>query len=76
MATLNKRAGEIMIEVGVSTATDITGFGLIGHLNEVLTASKRTARLHSSAVPFFEEAVTLAGDGHGSRRHEGQPEKL
>ena len=60
MATLNKRAGEIMLEVGVSTATDITGFGLIGHLNEVLTASKRTASLHARQVPVFEEAITIA----------------
>ena len=60
MATLNKRAGEIMIEVGVSTATDITGFGLIGHMNEVLSASKRTARLHARKVPVFEEAITIA----------------
>lgn len=59
MATLNKRAGEIMCEVGVSTATDITGFGLIGHLNEVLTASKCQARLYSSRVPYFDEAVRL-----------------
>ena len=60
MATLNKRAGELMLEVGVSTATDITGFGLIGHLNEVLTASKRTARLHARQVPVFEEAIAMA----------------
>jgi selenide,water dikinase len=63
MATLNKRAGEIMLEVGVSTATDITGFGLIGHLMEVLTASKCSARLHASRVPVFEEAVTIADKG-------------
>ena len=63
MATLNKRAGEIMLEVGVSTATDITGFGLIGHLIEVLTASNCSARLHARRVPFFEEAVTIAGMG-------------
>ena len=63
MATLNKRAGEIMLEVGVSTATDITGFGLIGHLNEVLTASACSARLHARQVPVFEEAVTLAEKG-------------
>jgi len=60
MAMLNKRAGEIMLETGVSTATDITGFGLIGHLSEVLTASKCAARLHSREVPVFEEAKTLA----------------
>ncbi len=63
MATLNKRAGELMLEVGVSTATDITGFGLIGHLNEVLTASMCSARLHARQVPVFEEAVTLADRG-------------
>lgn len=61
MAALNKRASEIMIEIGVSTATDITGFGLIGHLNEVLTASRCRATLHTGNVPFFEEAVRLAG---------------
>ena len=61
MATLNKRASEIMLEVGVSTATDITGFGLIGHLNEVLSASKCRAHLSTGSVPFFEEAVRLVG---------------
>ena len=63
MATLNRRAAEIMLEVGVSTATDITGFGLIGHLHEVLSASKASARLHAQAVPVFEEARTIAGMG-------------
>jgi selenide,water dikinase len=49
-----------MLEVGVSTATDITGFGLIGHLYEVLSASKLSARLYSSRVPFFKDAARLA----------------
>ncbi len=60
MATLNKRACEIMVEVGVNTATDITGFGLIGHLHEVLSASRCKARIYTSRVPFFDEAVRLA----------------
>ncbi len=60
MAALNKRAGEIMVEVGVNTATDVTGFGLIGHLHEVLSASKCKAHLRTSMVPFFAEAVRLA----------------
>ncbi len=60
MAALNRRASEIMIEVGVSTATDITGFGLIGHLHEVLRASKCRAHIRTSLVPFFAEAVRLA----------------
>lgn len=63
MATLNKRAAELMLEVGVNTATDITGFGLIGHLSEVLVASKCAARLSAGRVPFFEEAITLASMG-------------
>lgn len=61
MALLNKRASEIMIKIGVSTATDITGFGLIGHLNEVLSASRCKAVLNAGSVPFFEEAIRLAG---------------
>ncbi len=60
MAALNKRASEIMLEVGVSTATDVTGFGLIGHLYEVLSDSNRDPRLNTSRVPFFDEAVKLA----------------
>ena len=59
MTALNKRASEIMTGIGVSTATDVTGFGLIGHLNEVLTASRCRARLYSSRIPFFDEAVRL-----------------
>jgi len=59
MATLNKRASEIMLEVGVSTATDITGFGLLGHMNEVLSASRCSARVHAGRVPIFDDAVRL-----------------
>jgi selenide,water dikinase len=60
MAALNGRASEIMVEAGASTATDITGFGLIGHIYEVLRASKLRARLYSGRVPYFEDAVRLA----------------
>jgi len=59
MAALNRRPAEIMMEIGVSTATDVTGFGLIGHMSEVLTASNCTARLRSGSVPYFDEAVRL-----------------
>jgi selenide,water dikinase len=60
MAFLNKRASEIMLETEVSTATDITGFGLVGHLLEVLKASDCCARLNLNQVPFFTDAVRLA----------------
>ncbi len=63
MAMLNRRASEIMVDVGVSTATDITGFGLIGHLLEVLTASRCRAHVHSGRVPYFDEAIRLASMG-------------
>jgi selenide, water dikinase len=63
MSALNKKAGEIMVEVGVDTATDITGFGLVGHLLEVLRASDCTAQLLSGRIPFFEDALKLAGMG-------------
>ncbi|MDP2279337.1 MAG: AIR synthase-related protein, partial [Nitrospirota bacterium] len=63
MAALNKRASEIMLEIGVSTATDITGFGLIGHLHEVLNASKCRAQIYSGRVPYFEDAMRLADAG-------------
>lgn len=59
MMTLNKKASEIMLKVGVSTATDITGFGLIGHMHEVLSASKCGARIYSNRIPFFEDAIRL-----------------
>jgi selenide,water dikinase len=60
MATLNRRASEIMLDIGISTATDITGFGLVGHLYEVLSASDCQAKLYAGKVPFFEEAVKIA----------------
>ncbi len=73
MAALNKRASEVMVEVGVSTATDITGFGLIGHLSEVLAASECRAVLHSRKVPFFKDAIRIADLGRipgGTRANE------
>lgn len=57
MAALNKRPSELMVEHGATTATDITGFGLIGHMWEVLRASGLGARVHSRSVPFFSGAV-------------------
>lgn len=60
MAALNKRPSEIMVEAGVSTATDVTGFGLVGHLLEVLNASKLLARLHAGRVPYFDAALGFA----------------
>ena len=53
MKTLNKHASDAMVEAGVKGATDITGFGLLGHLHEMLHTSGARARLTFSTVPFI-----------------------
>jgi len=60
MATLNKAACEAMVEVGVHAATDVTGFGLLGHLHEMALASGCSAQLALGAVPLFERALEWA----------------
>jgi selenide,water dikinase len=59
MAALNKPAADAMAAVGVSAATDITGFGLLGHLAEMTRGSGVAARIHLSAVPVLEAARPL-----------------
>lgn len=63
MAALNKLACEAMVEVGVNAATDLTGFGLLGHLHEMMDASGCAAQLELSAVPLFERVFDLAEQG-------------
>lgn len=63
-ATLNKSAGAAMREVEVSAATDVTGYGFLGHLLEVLDASDVGAVIRRSDVPVWERATTLAKAGH------------
>lgn len=64
MATLNRGAAEAMIAAGAHAATDITGFGLLGHLRSMLRASGVGATLHTSAIPFLPHAADLARTGH------------
>jgi selenide,water dikinase len=56
MTTLNGKAAEIAGRFKVHAATDITGFGLIGHLREVAKGSSMSVRLHSARVPVLEGA--------------------
>ncbi len=63
MAMLNKDAAEAMLEVGVNACTDITGFGLLGHLNEMTSGSRVGARISLAAVPVLPEAWTLVKEG-------------
>jgi selenide, water dikinase len=71
MATLNRAASEVMIEVGVAAATDVTGFGLIGHLRQMLDDAV-SARLAADSIPVLPEAYELAAAGvlpGGSKRN-------
>ena len=60
---LNKAARDAMREVGVSAATDVTGYGLLGHLSEMLESSGVGAVVRRGEVPVWERAVPLANDG-------------
>lgn len=65
MVALNADAMEAMLAAGdaVHACTDVTGFGLIGHLHNLLDASGRAARLDASAVPLLPHALALAEAG-------------
>lgn len=63
MVTLNKRAAEIMAEAEVHACTDITGFGLLGHLCEMVEESKKGMVVYSSSIPFFPEVRGLVEMG-------------
>ncbi len=54
MKTLNRAASEAMNETGIKGATDITGFGLLGHLHEMLHTSGVSAKLNFSEIPVME----------------------
>ena len=59
MAALNRPGGEAIAEVGASAATDITGYGIGGHLREVAVASKVGMKLHVDALPVLPEVREL-----------------
>ncbi len=63
MSSLNRGASEAMMEVGVNGATDITGFGLIGHALEMAEASSVTIELEAGRVPIIPEALDLVNMG-------------
>ncbi len=60
MATLNRAAAEAMEEVGVSAATDVTGFGLLGHALEMAEASGVKLVISAGKVPVIKEALGFA----------------
>jgi len=62
MSTLNSGAARAMTELGdvVHAATDVTGFGLLGHMRNMLLASGQSARVSAARVPIFDGALALA----------------
>ena len=74
MSTLNRAAAEAMVEAGANAATDVTGFGLVGHASEMANASGVTAEISVENVPLVEGALDalergLAPGGLFSNQH-------
>ena len=63
MRTLNRRAAEVLVEHGVRAATDVTGFGLLGHGLEMARASGTRFVFDAGALPALDGALDLAGVG-------------
>lgn len=77
MTTLNRAASEVAVRFNVRACTDITGFGLAGHLVEMVRASRCRARINARAVPILKDAEDYASMGlipagaHGNRKFFG-----
>jgi selenium donor protein len=72
MTRLNRPAAEAMVRHGAHACTDVTGYGLLGHLREMATASRLSAWIDSEAVEWLAEARDLTEAGHipgGTRRN-------
>ncbi|GAB3306931.1 selenide, water dikinase SelD [Epidermidibacterium keratini] len=72
MTTLNRDASRAALNAGARAATDVTGFGLLGHLMKLCRASGISAVVDSVAVPYVEGARQALADGYvpgGSRRN-------
>jgi len=69
MTQLNAGASAAMVAAGASAATDITGFGLIGHAFEMAEASGASLAIRASAVPLMARTLDLARGGCVTRAH-------
>ncbi|MDR6594868.1 selenide, water dikinase SelD [Saccharothrix longispora] len=72
MTALNRDASRAALDAGAVCATDVTGFGLLGHLYKLARASGVTAVVDAAAVPYLEGAREALRDGHvsgGTRRN-------
>jgi selenide, water dikinase len=79
MTALNAAASRAALALDVGCATDITGFGLLGHANHIARASGKTLRIEMSRVPVFEgarEAWTAGIRTGGAERNDEYLESL
>ena len=82
MSTLNRDAAASAREAGVHAMTDVTGFGLLGHLGELVRASRLAADVEAGAVPAIDGVLELLGDGAeraiagGTRRNRAHAEEF
>lgn len=60
MTTLNKYAAEVVQKYPVHACTDVTGFGFLGHLHEMLSDGQASALIYSSEIPHIPEAIHYA----------------
>ena len=73
MAHLNRDAAEAALAAGARAATDVTGYGLVGHLGNMLRGSDVSARIEAAAVPVLDGVGALVEAGHvpgGTRRNQ------
>lgn len=63
MKTLNRAAAEVIADFPVNTCTDVTGFGLMGHLSEITKGSRVGAEVYFHQVPFMDSVYELAQKG-------------
>jgi selenide,water dikinase len=82
MSTLNHDAARTAREAGVHALTDVTGFGLLGHLHELTTASGLAAEVDAQGVPAIDGVLELLGDADeravagGTRRNRAHAEQF
>jgi len=63
MSQLNRNAAEIMMDFNINACTDVTGFGLLGHLKEMVKGSVVKAEIHAQSVPVLKKSWAYAAAG-------------
>ena len=79
MSMLNKDAAEVMPRYPISACTDVTGFGLLGHLAEMIVGTTTHVTIHSTDIPVLPETVEFASMGFvptGAHKNRAFREKM